>query len=183
MPELKSITCPNCGAPLGYNPDIETEVRCSFCGSYVSNDDTNLRQLKVGNEIIDLSTADIDKLHQIERLVKDASSFKIKYNAHALLIKELGDKYEDFIKNKQIDIMGSDGNTYRVFANGMIQVFSKDKDKVESFKEGQLYRGKYPAQDCLVTLLKYIRMNCDGLNNLWGCGNLSVMGGELVGGD
>ena len=182
MSELKNITCPSCGAPLEYNPNIETEVKCSFCGSYVSKDDDSLKNLKVGKEIIDLSKADIDQLHKIEKLVKDTTSFKIKWNAHALLVKELGDKYEEFIKNKQVDIKGNDDNIYRVYMNGMIQVFDKD-DNTRMLKEGQLYRNKYPAQDCLVTLIKYIKMNCDGLNNLWGCGNISVMGGELVGGD
>ena len=172
---INNITCPSCGAPINWN-DESQEMNCPYCKSVLTKDDIKLVQAKLNSKIIDINTADIDQLHELEKTIGQAKSFQIRQRAHKLLIESLGDNYEEFISKKQITITGKNNKDYIIHINGYVECYTKDGTKTY---DGQIYRNGYPASDALVTLIQYIRNDTDGLEKLWGCGNIKLQGGEI----
>lgn len=134
-----------------------------------------MEQVKIDGELLDLEGMDIEQLHQLEKKIHKRRSVQVKVNAHNLLVKELDDKYEEFIKTEKVEIMGSNGKRFVIHINGFLEVFNGDKLE----RTGQLFRNGYPAQDAIVTFAKFARFDADKLEVLWGCGNISVKGGEI----
>ena len=100
---------------------------------------------------------------------------EISKAAHRLLMEELGDQYEAFIRDGQVTITGQNGKDYVIHINGYVESYKGRKKK----RDGQLFRTGYPAQDALVTLIKFIKYDSAELERRWGCGNISLAGGEI----
>lgn len=185
---LSSVNCPKCGAPLEYPNDAQ-EITCPFCGSVVTKDNITIVNASEKGKVIDIGVANIDQLHELEQKIGLAKKFQIKVAGQKLLMNTLGPQYEEFMIKKKIDIQGSNGKIYTIHTNGYLEVFelSKEDNEKKNIKkgdkvkisDGQLFRQGYPASDAVVTFYTYAKFNADKLDNLWGCGNIKLTGGEL----
>lgn len=172
--QARAITCPQCGATVNW-VEGALETKCDFCGSVLTKDDIKLVAAKLNEKTIDVQQADIDELHELEKHVGKALDFRVKYNAHRLLITELGDQYEGFIKDGLVKIAGTNGKTYVVHIDGYIECLKDGKQE----KDGQIFRDGYPAEDALVTMIRYIRTSSNDLDSAWGCGRMHLKGGNI----
>lgn len=172
-PDTPQPSCTGCGVII----DSEEErgplgpMYCTLC-----DETLKIATMKepAANKI-DLATTDLKQLHSLSKRIDAMKKFQVRLTAHKLLMTELGEQYESFIAKRQVEVKGSNGNRFIIHLNGRVQVYQEDKEILS----GQLYRNGYPAQDALVTFLKYAKHNADRLQQLWGCGNIKLQGGEI----
>lgn len=173
MSNITKESCPSCGAPIQW-PLGEPTYNCPFCNSQLTKNDTTIIAVDKDHFVLDSMT--IDQLKTLQSKIETIQTYKVKFNAHKLLMDTLGDNYEAFIKNKQVQIQSNDKNKYFIIhINGYVEEYEMGIKK----RDGQLYRSGYPAQDALVTFIHYAKSNVEGLENLWGCGNIVLKGGEV----
>jgi hypothetical protein len=174
--EIEADKCPQCNAPIKWEIGA-IQQQCPYCGSTLTKSDATI----IKTDDIVLESLSIDQLRNLESKVHATKDYKIKSNAHKLLMETLGSDYEYFIKNKFIIIQSNDPKKYfKLWINGHVEEFEKNEDKTETkLEDGQLYRSGYPAQDAVVTFIHYAKYNVSGLENLWGCGNIVLKGGDI----
>src|SRR5437870_1661790 len=115
---------------------------------------------KLQGKVVDVEEATVDELNTLAKYIKQQRKIRIRRNAHNLLLKELGEEdYRKFIKEGEISIEGNNGMRYVVHVNGYVEAFNGQ----EFEEDGQLIRNGYPAEDAIVTFIKYARLNAEGL--------------------